>query len=348
MSSPVKEDVDKRYMYAPPWARETPQQQSTEAIVAAVERLRLERQRAVAPAAGDDCANDGETVELQQHDPDQQELPLGIGDVAEIEAAMAEMIRRSKWMPRSLDPVAMPEPPQPRPDGPTWGMVFRLGGAVGVAAIAALVVTGTVPVPSIEISFAPSESSKAQASAAQIDVRDTGSFSQPVVAADASPSVPPSVTMPVAIAPVSTAPAVAQTPSTPAQANSPVTAYASLDTQPAMAALKTNSPPAVASLPELRSIDPDELAGLIKRGQALLAEGDIASARLLLRRAAEAGDANAALMLAGTYDRTELAKLKVIGVAHDHAQAKLWYTRAVEHGSAEAVRRLQQLAQRTD
>ena len=101
-------------------------------------------------------------------------------------------------------------------------------------------------------------------------------------------------------------------------------------------------------LPELRALDRDELAGLVKRGQALLAEGDIASARLLLRRAAEAGDANAALMLAGTYDRAELARLKVIGVAPDHAQAKLWYTKAVEHGSAEAVRRLQQLAQRAD
>jgi TPR repeat protein len=118
-----------------------------------------------------------------------------------------------------------------------------------------------------------------------------------------------------------------------------------------MAALKAPGPAAVApqpKLPEVRSIDRDELAGLIKRGQALLAEGDIASSRLLLRRAAEAGDANAALMLAGTYDRAELARLKVVGVAHDHAQAKLWYTRAVEHGSSEAVRRLQQLAQRAD
>jgi hypothetical protein len=345
MSSPVNEDVDKRYMYAPPWARETPPQ-SPEAIVAAVERLRLQR-AAAASAANDSAANDsaGETVELQERDPDQQELPLG--DVADIEAAMAEMIRHSRWMPHSLDPVTMPEPPRPRPDGPTWGMVARMGGAVGVAAIAALVVTGAVRLPTIEISFAPSESTKAQASAAQVDVRDSVSLRQPFVTAEASPLVPPFVAMPVATTPMS-APPGAQMPSTPVQSNSALTAYASLDTQPAIAAHKANSPPAVVSLPDLRSIDRDELAGLVKRGQALLAEGDIASARLLLRRAAEAGDANAALMLAGSYDRAELAKLKVIGVAHDHAQAKLWYTRAVEHGSAEAVRRLQQLAQRAD
>jgi TPR repeat protein len=158
------------------------------------------------------------------------------------------------------------------------------------------------------------------------------------------------VPVPFVTAPVSSAPVEAQAPSAAAQPTSPATAYASLDTQPAMAALKAN-PPAVAPQPalsELRPIDRDELAGLLKRGQVLLAEGDIASARLLLRRAAEAGDANAALMLAGTYDRAELSKLRVIGVVHDHAQAKLWYTRAVEHGSAEAVRRLQQLAQRAD
>ena len=46
MSSPVNDDHhDKRTMYAPPWARETAER-PPEAIVAAIERLRLERQRA--------------------------------------------------------------------------------------------------------------------------------------------------------------------------------------------------------------------------------------------------------------------------------------------------------------
>jgi hypothetical protein len=352
MSSPVNENLDKRTMYAPPWARGTAQQ-SSEAILAAVERMRLERQRDAASAAGDDSAP--ETEDPRERDPDQDELPLAMPDpvdrdTADIEAAMAEMIRANRWTPRSLEPVAMPEPPKPRPDGPTWSMVFRLGAAAGAAAIAALFMTGTLPVPTIDITFTPSESSKAQASAAQVDVRDAGSLRQPVMAAEASPAVQPSVTVPVAATPAPNAPAEAQAASATAQPGSPTTAYASLDTQPAMAALKAD-PSAVApqpKLPELRSIDRDEMAGLIKRGQALLAEGDISSARLLLRRAAEAGDANAALMLAGTYDRAELARLRVVGVAHDHAQAKLWYTKAVELGSADAVRRLQQLAQRAD
>ncbi len=124
MSSPVNENLDKRYMYAPPWAREAPQQ-SSEAIVAAVEKLMVERQRAAAPAATDD--NSPESEELQPRDDSQQELPLVERDVADIEAAVAGMVRTGKWTPRSLDPVTMPEPPKPRADGPTWGMVAADG-----------------------------------------------------------------------------------------------------------------------------------------------------------------------------------------------------------------------------
>lgn len=339
MSSPVNEDHDKRNMYAPPWAREVPQQ-SPQAIVAAVERLRLERQRTAASAASDD--NSPESEQLQQCDSSQQDLPLDERDVADVEAAMADMVRNGKWAPRSLEPVTMPMPPKPRPDGPTWGMVARMGGAAGAAAVIALVVTGTVRLPSIEISFAPAESAKAVASAGPaLDRRDTGVAARPVLA-DASPSVSIASSAPAPL------PSAAAQPSVPPGGQ--LTAYASLDTQPTTAALKSESPAVTSQpkLPELRPLDRDELAGLITRGQALLAEGDIASARLLLRRAAEAGDANSALLLAGTYDRAELARLKVIGVAPDHAQAKLWYMKAVEHGSAEAVRRLQQLAQRAD
>ena len=41
---------------------------------------------------------------------------------------------------------------------------------------------------------------------------------------------------------------------------------------------------------------------LLKRAKGLLAIGDITSARLLLERAADAQEPEAALMLAGTYD----------------------------------------------
>jgi TPR repeat protein len=88
----------------------------------------------------------------------------------------------------------------------------------------------------------------------------------------------------------------------------------------------------------------DEIATLLKRGRDLIAVGDIASARLILTRLAEAGDAEAALTLASTFDADVLAGLHVVGVQPDAAKARAWYTTAAERGSAEARRRLQQSA----
>ena len=52
----------------------------------------------------------------------------------------------------------------------------------------------------------------------------------------------------------------------------------------------------------MQLLDPDQIAGLLKRGGELMAAGDISLARLVLKRAAEAGIASAALELGATYD----------------------------------------------
>jgi hypothetical protein len=93
------------------------------------------------------------------------------------------------------------------------------------------------------------------------------------------------------------------------------------------------------------AVDPEEIAMLVKRGEAFIADGDLASARLVLRRAAESGDAQAALLLGSTYDPATFKKLKVLGSAPDALQARAWYQRAADRGSAEAARRLEPLAQ---
>jgi hypothetical protein len=92
-----------------------------------------------------------------------------------------------------------------------------------------------------------------------------------------------------------------------------------------------------------RRIDPDELAVLLKRAKSLLAIGDITSARLLLERAADAQEAEAALMLAGTYDPQVLGSQDLRSVTPDPAAAKVWYQKAAQLGSADARRRLGQL-----
>lgn len=101
--------------------------------------------------------------------------------------------------------------------------------------------------------------------------------------------------------------------------------------------------PAPREAAPVRRIDPDELAALLKRAKSLLAIGDITSARLLLERAADAQEAEAALMLAGTYDPQVLGSQDLRSVTPDPAAAKVWYQKAAQMGSADAKRRLGQL-----
>jgi hypothetical protein len=91
-------------------------------------------------------------------------------------------------------------------------------------------------------------------------------------------------------------------------------------------------------------LDAEEIATLVNRGTDYIKSGDLASARLLLRRAAEAGSASAALMLGTTYDPLSIQQLGAIGVVPDVAQARQWYEKAAALGSEAASQRLAKLA----
>ncbi len=92
-------------------------------------------------------------------------------------------------------------------------------------------------------------------------------------------------------------------------------------------------------------MDADEIATLLKRGKAFLTDGDIAAARILLQRAAEAGSAEAAMALGGTYDPLALQRLGVIGEKADVAQARHWYQKAAELGATTALEQIAKLDQ---
>jgi hypothetical protein len=129
-------------------------------------------------------------------------------------------------------------------------------------------------------------------------------------------------------------------------------------TQPRTPAPVAAAPPAapIAALPPARApepmisgdaihhLDPNEIASSLRRADDLIASGDLAAARLVLRRAANAGDARAAMTLAGTYDPVILEKLGVHGFVPDVAMARVWYEKAKRFGSAEAPQRLELLA----
>jgi serine/threonine protein phosphatase 1 len=125
----------------------------------------------------------------------------------------------------------------------------------------------------------------------------------------------------------SSKPAIASTPS----------ASAGADYETVIPATATHNPDRLAATSQL---DREQIGFLVGHSQTLLAEGDVEAARILLRRAAEARDARAALALGATYDPIMLAILQLHGVAADVPRAREWYERAIEFGSQEALRRL--------
>ncbi len=135
--------------------------------------------------------------------------------------------------------------------------------------------------------------------------------------------VPPDVRAPQAVAP-----APVPAPAVPAA--------------PVVVAAAPAAAPVVAA-PQVRRLDPDELAALLKRAKSLIAVGDIAPARLLLERAADAQEASAALLLAQTYDPGVLGTQDMRSITPDPAKAREWYQKAARYGSSDAQQRLSQM-----
>ena len=207
----------------------------------------------------------------------------------------------------SLEPVAVPAPPME--GGSSVGLLARVAGAVGLAGLAAFVVVGMMPQP-LQGSFVAAKSEQVQ------------------------PTIPQQVMTERVVASVE--------PVAFAERLAPVPVKA--EPEPvAVARPMPIDPPAPP--PSVRALDREEIAMLVKRSEELIAQGDIAAARLMLTRAAGAGEARAALLLGATYDAGMLRKLGVLGVAADAAQARAWYAKAAEYGSGEATQRLEQLAQ---
>lgn len=113
---------------------------------------------------------------------------------------------------------------------------------------------------------------------------------------------------------------------------------------PAIATAPSVSPPDAApaaktalakALPEARPPATDT-AALVSRGDTLFGLRDIVSARLFYERAANAGNAQAAIRLGETFDPSFLARAGLSGVRGDPAVAVHWYRRARELGANEA------------
>ena len=113
--------------------------------------------------------------------------------------------------------------------------------------------------------------------------------------------------------------------------------------EPTLRQQEERAPP-ISPVPMPGQLEREEIAVLLKRGKDLMAAGDLAAARLVLKRAADANDVEATLALAATYDPYVLRELKVYSFAADAGMARAWYEKAKQFGSAVALRRLEMLA----
>jgi type II secretory pathway predicted ATPase ExeA len=112
---------------------------------------------------------------------------------------------------------------------------------------------------------------------------------------------------------------------------------------PATAAAPAVTPPAPDTRREPAPMSPQLIAQLLKRGDEMLARGDVSAARLLYEYAAAAGDARAATAAGKTYDPAFLREITALGVPPQPDRAAAWYRRAAAAGDAEARARLTKL-----
>jgi hypothetical protein len=245
--------------------------------------------------------------------------------------AMLDLQRRL-----ALNPDLIPEPSS-EDSSVLWPILGRLCAVTGLAAALAW---GLVSLPAWkkapqmarpEASTSSAALPAASKSINQVKLALVEPPAAPAQPTETTVSTPPGQA--VAAAPVNpepSQPTVATDPPQPAPA-------------PQQAAPLQLAPAQQDEHPALR-LDDAEIAILIERGKDFLNNGDFASARLLLRRAADGGSADAAMTLATTFDPVVLARLGAIGATADIAKAREWYQRAVDLGSTTASQQLAKLA----
>lgn len=348
-------DLDAALMYAPPWARDSEPEPEPEPI-----------------AEPDDGVDAGDMVEMRREEEDAEpdDTPHFLGD-----RAMVDLRRRL-----SLDPEIVPPPPIRLEERTSVVRIaVRLCAVTAVAALVAWVVVSYSRLRLRAHETAHTDISSDIASAAPgavklVHVRTPmpDAAAEPAdgpaapaavhaFAAEEKAPAPPAAETPqpaqrpgVSVAVETPAPATAW-PSPPQQAEqsaavqtaAPVGGWPSPPQQSgASIAVQTPPPPpAPAAVDTTRpAVDADEIAVLLNRGKAFLNDGDVVSARLLLRRAAEDGSAEAALALGASYDPLVIKQTGAVGVQGDAEQARQWYQRAAALGSNVASRQLANLA----
>jgi hypothetical protein len=347
-------DVDAALMYAPPWARDAEPDPEPEPEPESSED-------------SDDTAEMPPTEDYADEGDEAAEMPSFLGD-----RAMLDLRRRL-----SLNPEVVPPPPILLEDRPSVVRIaVRLCAVTAVAAFVAWVVvsysrlrlrahemprTDVTEVASATpstIKLVPVQTPVPAPAAAPADapgpVQAFAAEEKDAAPAPQSAEPPPEQQAGVSVAAKTPAsagawPAPPQQPNESAapQTATPAGGWPSPPQQPGESfALKSAAPPPAPAAADTGkpTLDADEIAMLLNRGKAFLNDGDVVSARLVLRRAAEAGSAEAALALGASYDPLVIKQTGAVGVQADAEQARHWYQRAAALGSNVASRQLANLA----
>jgi len=248
---------------------------------------------------------------------------------------------------RTLEPQWLPEAPQSSIGGRWWRIMLRAGGVLGLVALVASAFVWFPGVRRLATELMPATLGSSISNSANSISNSANSISsspkEPNPLAVAIEQRAERLRSEAAVAEKAVQPTADRAePREPGPPEPAASVVAAAQPEPVVMAREPAPPPQPPDL-VLRQLPRDELASLLQRANDFIKAGDLSSARLLLRRAAEAGDAHAALTLAGTFDPNVLKALGFQDAAADVAKARLWYERAVKFGSAEAPQRLQQL-----
>jgi hypothetical protein len=232
----------------------------------------------------------------------------------------------------ALDPEWVPELPQSQHDGRSYWKIAL--PAVGILGLAAIIVWVVVSIPS-----------------ARLLLKSAGFLGTSVATdlAEQSPKTPPSNRHGGVSAKAAQESGNLQVPRSRSDPSElPVSTSTAVGSAPSVPVAPTRAQPSAPNrtIPDFvtRQLDRDELASMRQRADDFIKSGDLSSARLLLERGAEAGDARATLTLAGTFDPNVLKTLGFQEGVADIAMARLWYDRAQRLDAPEASRRIQELA----
>jgi hypothetical protein len=108
-------------------------------------------------------------------------------------------------------------------------------------------------------------------------------------------------------------------------------------------ATSTVASPVPRNQPTVPTFSAAEIAGLLARGDWLFATGDVASARLLYERAADAGEVRASVKLGETFDPDYPDGSHPRGLHGDRDMAVFWYRHARDLGATGVASRLKKL-----